>query len=261
MNPFAPVALSVEGLTLETPTVQISEELSFTVSAGEVWGILGPNGIGKSTLLKTLAGLLPMPRAGSVRLFGQPIDHWPRRLRARRMAILLQENDPGLPLSVHETVLLGRHPHLGLLGQPHFEDLRKTLGALRVTGLGPRRDSPAGSLSAGEAQRLAIALILAQDPDIFLLDEPTTQLDLRYQRLMLEHFAALAHRKGKAVVMALHDPTAAFRFTDRVLLLLGSGRYLVGATPEALTPPALASLYGTEVVSADSRRGRVFDFF
>ncbi len=262
MDPLGPIVLAIDGLSLETPTTHICQELSFTVSAGEVWGILGPNGIGKSTLLKTLAGLEPLPHDGaSIHLFGQPLDRWSRRQRARRMAILLQETDLGLPLSVLEAVLLGRHPHLGLLGRPHYTDLRHTLRALRATGLGARRDSPAQSLSAGESRRLAIALILTQNPDLFLLDEPTTQLDLRYQRLMLEFFSDAAHRQGKAVVMALHDPTAAFRFTDRVLLLLGEGRFLLGSTRESLTPENLACLYGTQVVSADSSRGRVFDFF
>lgn len=261
MDSLGQPALGVEALTLETPTVKISEGLSFRVCRGEVCGILGPNGIGKSTLLRTLAGLLPIPPGACVELFGQPLEHWPRRARARRMAILLQEQDPGLPLSGLETVLLGRHPHLGLFGRPHFADLRYALRALKVTGLADRRQSPAQSLSAGESRRLAIALLLTQNPDLLLLDEPTVQLDLRYQRLLLEHFVDLAHRHGKAVVMAMHDPTAALRFTDQVLLLLGGGRCLVGPTAKTLNTSTLAALYGTEVVSADSPRGRVFDFF
>jgi iron complex transport system ATP-binding protein len=253
--------LEVAHLDLASPHDTICRNLSLRILPGEVWGILGPNGVGKSTLLKTLAGLSRRPPAASIRLDGQPLEHWPRRARARRMAILLQDNEPGLPLTVFETALLGRHPHLGLWGRPHYADLRRTLAALRITGLNGQRQNPSQALSAGESQRLAVALILAQDPALYLLDEPTTQLDLHYQRRLFEHFVALARWHHKAVVMALHDPTAAIRFTTRVLLLFGGGRILLGESRSCLTPDHLTTLYGTPVVAADSPRGLVFDVF
>ncbi len=257
MNP----TLEVANLNLASPHDAICENLSLRVLPGEVWGILGPNGVGKSTLLKTLAGLRPAPAMASIQLGGQPLGHWPRRVRARRMAILLQDSEPGLPLTVFETALLGRHPHLGLWGRPHHVDLRRTLSALRIAGLNGQRHSPSQALSAGESRRLSVALVLAQDPDLYLLDEPTTQLDLHYQRRLFEHFVWLARKRGKAVVMALHDPTAAIRFTTRVLLLFGGGRSLMGDSGACLTPDHLTALYGTNVVAAQSSRGLVFDVF
>lgn len=257
MNP----TLEVAHLDLASPRDVICENLSLCVRPGEVWGILGPNGVGKSTLLKTLAGLRPAPEGSSIRLDGQPLERWARRARARRMAILLQDNEPGLPLTVFETALLGRHPHLGIWGRPHHGDLRRTLSALRIAGLLGQRQSPSQALSAGESRRLSVALILAQDPDLYLLDEPTTQLDLHYQRRLFEHFLGLARKRGKAIMMALHDPTAAIRFTTRVLLLLGGGRTVVGDSRDCLTPEHLTALYGTDVVAAHSPRGLVFDVF
>ncbi len=254
-------ALEVANLNLKSPRDTICQNLSLRVMPGEIWGILGPNGVGKSTLLKTLAGLRPAPTLASIELGGQPLERWPRRARARRMAILLQDQETGLPLTVFETALLGRHPHLGLWDRPHHGDLRRTLSALRITGLNGQRHSPSQALSAGESRRLSVALVLAQDPDLYLLDEPTTQLDLHYQRRLFEHFVGLARKRGKAVVMALHDPTAAVRFTTRVLLLFGGGRTVMGDSGACLTPDHLTALYGTDVVAAHSPRGLVFDVF
>lgn len=212
-------------------------DVSVAAAPGEVLAVVGPNGSGKSTLLRLLAGLL-VPQRGEIRLAGRPLAAWPRRERARRLALVPQEPRLEFPFTVLETALMGRAPHLRALGFPGRADLaaaREALAALDVLELAPR---PIDTLSGGERQRVFLARALAQAPAVLLLDEPTAHLDLRHQRALSELLRSRAATDGLAVVVVLHDLTLAAALGDRVLVL-ARGRAAACGPPMAVYRPEL----------------------
>jgi iron complex transport system ATP-binding protein len=161
---------------------------------------------------------------------------------ALRLGLLLQAQDDAFPTSVLETALMGHHARLGLWQWETAEDLARAREALRAMDLAGLEARPAASLSGGERRRLALAMLLVQDPDVLLLDEPMNHLDPLHQFAVLDRLQALA-TDGKAVMASLHDPTLAARYFERVLLLHGDGRWQLGPTVELLSQANLAALY------------------
>ncbi len=234
--------LSFQSLTVIVGGKRVCAAIDGEVRAGEVLAVLGPNGAGKTTLLATLAGLRP-PAAGRVALSGDDLRTLPRRRIAQRLGIMLQHTDDPFPATVLETALIGRHPHIGLWMWESAEDVTRARAALAAVDLAGFEEREAATLSGGERRRLAAAMVLVQDPQVFLLDEPTDGLDPRHAAQCLAAFRTLAD-SGRSVVIALHDVNEAVRIADRVLLLFGDGQTLFGATAEVLTPAALERLYG-----------------
>ena len=216
--------------------------LDVDIRAGEVLAIVGRNGIGKSTLLSTLAGLRPA-LAGSVQLDGRTLAGWPARDLARRRALLQQVHDDHFASTVLDTVLVGRHPHIGRWADESEQDIRIALDALARVSLRDFGAREVRTLSGGERQRVAIAALLAQDAALCLLDEPVTHLDLDYQIETLELFAQLAHGEGRTVVMVLHDLNQVLRFCDRALLLTGAGQWRCGPVDEVLQADVLSQAF------------------
>jgi len=222
---------------------QVLGDVTAALAPGEVLGVIGPNGSGKSTLVRLLGGLAA-PRAGEVRLGGRPLLAWPRRERARWLAVVPQDARLEFAFTVLEVALMGRAPHLSSLGFAGPSDVarvREVLGWFEVDHLVTRRMD---DLSGGERQRVFLARAFAQDPRVLLLDEPTAHLDLRHQRLLSELLRTRARVDGLAIVMVLHDLNLVAATCDRVLVLAG-GR------PAALGPPAV--VYRAELLA------RVFD--
>ncbi|MBL8446405.1 MAG: ABC transporter ATP-binding protein [Zoogloeaceae bacterium] len=217
-------------------------EFSLSLRAGECLVLLGPNGAGKTTLLHTLAGLRP-PTVGRVALAGRDLSTWPAGELARQRGLLVQQQPDYFAASVLETVLVGRHPHLGRWRWEGPEDIALARGALAQVGLEGFEGRQVLSLSGGERQRVAIAALLTQAPTLFLLDEPTNHLDLHYQIAILDLFQALA-REGRGVVMVLHDINLAARYADRVILLDGVGGVLAGRRAEVLQAEPLSRAFG-----------------
>jgi len=221
-------------------------DVSLAVHAGEVVGIIGPNGSGKTTLLRLGAGVL-RPEAGRVRLAGQDIRGLSRRHIARTLGYLPQQVTSGFDYRVEEVVAMGRFPHLcgaGFLGPRDREVVERCLDASEVAGLRHRRLS---RLSGGERQRALLASVLAQEPRVLLLDEPTMALDLHHQR----RFFALVRRLaagGIAVVVVTHDVNLASLYCDTLALLRDGRLAHRGAPEEVLTPEVLRATYGEEVV-------------
>jgi iron complex transport system ATP-binding protein len=228
--------------------------LNLQVGVGSMLAVLGPNGSGKSLSLHTLAGLRPA-KAGELLILGRPLADWPRRALARELALLPQNVEDPFPATVIETVLLGRHPHIPQWQWESARDLAIACDALAAVGLAGYEERDVFTLSGGERRRAALAAVFAQTPRIFLLDEPTNQLDPNHQ---LEALQLLRERAdaGAAVIVTLHDPNLAERFADNALLIGKDGDWQCGRTADILTAPNLSTLYDTrfEAVAISGRR-------
>jgi iron complex transport system ATP-binding protein len=220
----------------------VLDGVEVAVGPGRVVGLIGPNGSGKTTLLRTLYAALT-PRAGLVTLDERPIGDLKPRELARRLAVVAQEGSGELPLTVADTVLLGRAPHLTTFQRPGRDDHRIAAAALTRVGVRHLADRVFAGLSGGEKQRVLIARALAQRADHLLLDEPTNHLDIRYQHEVLQ----LVRRLGVTTVVVLHDLNLAARYCDE-LVLLDTGRVAAAGTPDAvLRPEVLEPVYGIGV--------------
>jgi iron complex transport system ATP-binding protein len=219
--------------------------VSVAVARGSFTGLLGPNGCGKTTLLKLMAGVL-RPASGSVTLDGRVLADLPRRLAARHVAVVPQDTHPAFDYTALEIVLMGRHPHLGTMQLEGPADLTIARESLESTGTAHLADRAFTSLSGGERQRVVIASALAQRPDVLLLDEPTASLDLGYQLEVAALLRRLSHERNVTMVMATHDLNLAASLCD-TLALLRNGRLLEhGPTAEALTVTTVRQLYDVE---------------
>lgn len=248
--------LQAHGLTVSIAGKCVCRELDLALMPGEVLGILGVNGVGKSTLLHTLAGLRPAD-AGEIFLQGAPLARLSRRRIARQLGLLPQQPEDGLPATVLETALIGRHPHIDFWRWESHADVAAARRALRAMGLEGLEQRPQYALSGGERRRLALATILSQDPRVLLLDEPVQQLDLRYQITVLNLTAHLA-REGRTVAMSLHDVNLAARYCRRLLMLFGNGELRLGPSEALLAPDILSRLFGTPVREIATGDGRLF---
>lgn len=223
------------------------EAVDFRVEPGEFVGLLGPNGTGKSTLLKAISGSI-RPMKGRIELFGKPFERYRPQELARRMAMLPQQPPSDHEFSVLEVVQFGRHPYQQAFGWGQAEkDRRVVEEAMRALGVESWKDRRMGTLSGGEQQRVRLAQALAQEPELLLLDEPTAWADLSYQLELMRQVSELARARRLAVVAVLHDLNQASQFCSR-LLLLHHGRLHKDGTPgEVLTEEAIAMAYGVPV--------------
>ena len=234
--------LSTHDLRIEIGDVVVCRDLCTTFLPGQVWTILGPNGVGKSTLLRTLAGLY-QPIAGQVSFDGQPLADIPRRKRARQIGILFQEHADVFPLTVMETVLTGRHPWCSPLQGESALDLERVDQVLGQVGLNGFQDRNLFSLSGGERRRVDLAALAVQDSVVVLLDEPSNHLDPRHQVTLLGGMIDKWRRARRTVVMVLHDINLAVRFSDYLVFLYGDGKASHGLVAEMATEGHFSRLY------------------
>ena len=239
--------LEAEDISFSYGKKRILEHVSFRCLPGEVCVLLGANGAGKSTLLKCVNGLLS-PAGGRVRWRGRETSRLSMKQRAKIYGYVPQETGRRTELGVMETVLSGRLPYMGI--KASAEDLEKTEAILAGLGLKPLAFSRLEDLSGGERQRVLIGRALAQEPEVLLLDEPTSSLDLRYQYEVMELLRKLAREKCLAVVTVLHDLNLALEFADRAVLLSG-GRILAQGAPAGIEA---AYGIGAEIGSFGERR-------
>lgn len=239
--------LVAAGVALSYGRNRIVEGLDLRIPPGRFTALLGANGCGKSTILRALAGL-HRPDAGAVRLDGADMATLGARARARRIGLLAQNATAPEGLTVEELVRQGRYPHRPLLGGWSTADAAAVEAALRSTATTGLRARPLERLSGGQRQRAWVAMTLAQESDILLLDEPTTWLDLAHQADLLGLLRRLVDTAGRTVVAVLHDLIQAARHADHIVLL-GPGRILAqGAPSDVLTPDALRAAFGVEVI-------------
>ncbi|CAH1906396.1 Iron-enterobactin transporter ATP-binding protein [Candidatus Nitrotoga sp. HW29] len=233
--------LEARKLTVAIGAKMICHELDLVVRPGECWGVLGQNGVGKTTLLRTLAGL-HMPQSGMVSWNGVVLTAQTRRNLARHLGVLLQNEGGEFWGSVQEYVLLGRFPHRASLFGYSVQDEALAQQALAQMELEGLAQQPYNTLSGGEQQRAAIAQTLAQQVQCYLLDEPLQHLDLRHQAQTMQVFSRLKEQ-GCALMMVLHDTLWAQRCCDHVLMQFADGHVLHGTAQELLTRTHLEALY------------------
>ncbi len=247
--------LEARGLGYGYPGRVVGRGLDLELGAGEVLCLLGPNGGGKTTLFRTLLGLLPA-QAGTVRLEGQSLEALQRADVARRMGYVPQGHGAQFAFTVREAVLMGRTAHIGMFAAPGAADRDAAEGAIRALGIGALAERVVTELSGGERQLAMIARALAQGARALVLDEPTASLDFGNQVRVLREIRRLA-AEGYAVVFSTHDPGQAFLAASRVLLLAHGGARRQGTPAEVITADNLRDVYGIEVRVAALEGARV----
>ena len=231
-------------LTLRVGDCRVCEQLSWTPAGGEIWIVLGRNGVGKTTLLHSMAGL-HRPHAGDLTLAGTAIDTLPPRARAKRIGLLTQLAADPLPTSVAARCLSGLAPHRPWWAWDSAADRAAAEAMLHRMDLAGFETRSTHTLSGGEHQRLALATLASQDPDIWLMDEPDNHLDIRHRQGLLVDVLGTARDAGKLIVMATHDLNLALRIGTHALALLGDGETRQGRLAELLTAGHLSDIFQT----------------
>lgn len=240
-------ALVGDDLELSYPTSEetIVDCARLDIPEEAVTALVGPNGSGKSTLLKALSNHLT-PDTGSVQIHGEDLDTFDQKELARELGVLSQENDSLSSISVEDLVYHGRYPHRGFFDGVSEADHQAVERAIDLAGIEDLRDTELGQLSGGQKQLAWIAMVLAQDTDVLLLDEPTTFLDVHHQFRVLETIRQLNEEKGVTVAVILHDISQAARFADYLVAMRDGELYDWGPPEEVVTEQLLADVFGVE---------------
>lgn len=228
------------------------QHASFEVHDGEILGLLGPNGSGKTSLLKLLGKIMP-PETGSIKLFGSDVTDMRQDVVARLVAFVPQEHQQIFPFSIMETVLMGRFPHrargrLATFGWEKESDLRMAQDAMKEMDLLHLADRSIHDVSSGERQRTIIARALAQQPRVLLLDEPTAFLDLNHQVEICRTLRKLNDERGLTVILVSHDLNMASQYCDRIMLMENGSLFRIGTPDDVITPEALSAVYHCDVL-------------
>jgi len=237
-------ALCFEDVCFRAGAREILAGVSFRVEPGEILTLAGPNGAGKTTLLR-LASRVVQPSAGRVRVGGRDVAELSRRELARELAVVPQDVSLAFPFRAGEVVLMGRAPHLGLLGFETAKDVVRAREAMERVGVAELADRSVLELSGGERQLLLLARALAQDARVLLLDEPTSHLDLRHRVTVLEQVRAFV-AGGRAALIVSHDLGLAAHSADRLALLEGGRLASLGTPDQVLRPEILRAVFGVE---------------
>ena len=238
--------LEIRSLTVGYANYEVLRDISISIDSGEILAVVGPNGVGKSTLIRAVSGT-NLIRSGRVLVDGQDVTRLSAQQRARFMAVVPQARELPAAFTVHQTVLLGRTPYLSWLGKAGMRDHAVVSLSLERTDLVGMAERRIGELSGGEQQRVLLARALAQDTPILLLDEPTTHLDLQHQSNLLNLVRLLVLEKNLCVLMVLHDLNLAGLYADRVALMANGGVFAMGEPAKVLTAQNLSTVYRVPV--------------
>lgn len=225
----------------------ILENIHFSVEKGEMFGIIGPNGSGKSTLLKLLSGV-EQASSGQIWLNGRKIESYSRKQLARQVAVLQQESLPPVGFTVREVIEMGRYPFQNWLGKEGTDFTPLIDSIIQKLGLAPLEKRTLDCLSGGERQRVALGKVMAQQPALLLLDEPTTYLDIGFQIQMMDYIRTWQREGNLTVVAVLHDLNLAAQYCDRILILYRGKQIQVGTPQEIINASLLQRVYGVKPV-------------
>jgi iron complex transport system ATP-binding protein len=244
--------LEIKGVEFSYRSVPVLKDISLNVGEGEVLSLVGPNGSGKTTLLKCINRIL-RPKKGTILLEGKNIGGMKLRELARSLGYVPQSAPTSFPLTVFDTVLLGRKPHVNWrLGE---RDKEIVFGVLKLMELDEMALRMFNELSGGEKQKVLMARALCQEPQVLLLDEPTSNLDLRHQLEILDLIIDVVKERGLAAIMAIHDLNLASRFSDKIVMLKDGKVYAAGKSKRTLNSENVREVYGVEtIINNDSGR-------
>ncbi len=238
-----PCALRVRDLTKRYEGRPVVDGVSFDIPRGKVVSLIGPNGAGKSTVMGMISRLLPRD-AGTVELDGRDLSAWKDKELSRRLAILTQSNNVQMKLTVRELVSFGRFPYSGSHLTP--EDERRVDEAIGYMELGDYQGRFIDELSGGQRQRAFIAMVIAQDTDLVLLDEPTNNLDIYHATNLMKTVRRLRDELGKTVVLVLHEINYAAFYSDFICAFVDGHVAAFGSVEEVMTPETLRRIYGVD---------------
>ena len=244
--------LRVDSLSWSFGNTEVLRDLSFAVQPGEVLGVAGPNGCGKTTLVRLAMGLLPTPR-NRVFVYGRNVTHWDRRGLAQQIAYVPQFFDRTFAFTTYDSVLMGRHPHVRRLQRETAKDHQITKEAMLQASIWDFKARLMPELSGGEAQRVVVARSIAQQPRLLFTDEPTAHLDIQYQLQVLSLLHSINRNEGTAIVAVLHDLNHVLALCDRVLILNEGRLHRLGPPEEVLTAETIREVFGIEAEIIRSR--------
>lgn len=247
MNDARPVRLFSERITVGYSAAPVLKEVDIAIPDGRITALIGANGSGKSTLLRTLARII-QPSDGAVYLDGKSIASLPGRTVARTLALLPQSPVSPDGLTVRQLCRFGRHPHMGLLSGPNRHDEEMVEQALASTGLLELAERELDQLSGGQRQRAWIAMALAQETPLLLLDEPTTYLDIAHQLEVLDLLRKLNTEQGRTIVMVVHDLNHAAQYADYVVAVAEGTIVATGCPRTLLTPDLIKTVFDVEAI-------------
>lgn len=240
-------AVQIKNLNFSYRDTAVLKNISMTIKKGSFYIIIGPNGSGKTTLLKLMSGIERQEHV-DIDVLDKPVTHYSRKSLAKKIAFVQQSQPIDFSFTVFELVLMGRSPHLGILGVEQQTDMDIAKQAICFTGVEHLIDRKLDQLSGGEQQRVFLARAICQEPEIILLDEPTASLDLAHQIRIMDLMRKLMEEKGITVVMVSHDVNLAAMYADE-MLLLSNGRVMKKGKPEkVLTFEILEKSYGCKLL-------------
>lgn len=223
----------------------IFDDISFRISKGDVFGVLGPNGSGKTTLLKCIANILQLKK-GTISINGKNIRSLSRKELSAKIGFLPQLHISTFPFTVLDVAVMGRAPHLSLMALPAEKDIKIAEASLKMLGIYDLADKPYTQLSGGQRQLVLVAMVLTQQPDVLLLDEPTSHLDFGNQIRILDTMQTLS-KNGFSVIFTTHFPNHVFQLSCKVALMNGGKFIAVGDADKVVTEEKLKEIYGVDV--------------
>ena len=245
-----------ENIRFSYDGVEVLKGLSISLRKERMVGLLGANGAGKSTLLKILTGILN-PKSGRLLYGGKELTRLDKREIAKRIAYIPQDSTFGFPFSVQEVVLMGRAPYVGRFEFERERDLQIAISAMETVGISHLKDRPITEISGGEKQLASLARALAQEPEVMVLDEPATFLDVKHKTRIMKLLRSLKSERGISVIAATHDVFSALFYFDEIIMLKDGRIFAEGSVEEVLKQEVLTAVYGIEV-TVRRENGRIF---